>query len=186
MKLVALAAAGLWLTPGCSFLFLQRLPADYSEGDQVECTTSPAAPVADTVLTLLHVASLVYLNESYKGSNADSLASLDFSWAIFLGASAIYGFYETHQCEKALRIQSTTYYPHARAPRGPAPYPIRPPIGGAAPPQSAEPLPASPASAAPAPPTTAPTPQQQDDDDPSARRRPRSNQGPMDAPRFGN
>lgn len=98
MRLVALAVAGLWLMPGCSLLFLKRVPADYSEGDHVKCTASRGLPGVDTFFALVPIAALAYSKNSTQGSNTNNQEVLALSWAIVFAGSAIYGFYETSQC----------------------------------------------------------------------------------------
>ena len=95
-----MAMAGLWLTAGCSWIFLQRVPADYSEGDPVKCTAKRGLPGLDTFFALVPIAALAYERNSDRGSNANNQEALDLSLAIVFAGSAIYGFYETSQCNQ--------------------------------------------------------------------------------------
>ncbi|HLK94096.1 MAG TPA: hypothetical protein VKZ18_29655 [Polyangia bacterium] len=155
---------------GCSWLFVQPLPPSYEPGDPVSCTSNVAAPVIDSIFTVLDTLELVTVggNDNVQNKNAVILgATLGI---IVWGASAIYGYRHTTECSEAQSdaVRSYRPYRHVRAPApGYQPPPPRPrlappgpPAPPAPPPEEAAP-PVEPSVEVPAAP---PAPQQQDNE----------------------
>lgn len=92
--------------PGCSFLFMDRVPDDYAERSDFTCTTNRAAPGMD-VLAGVTFASLGLLWLSFSRAfdtedhNAE-IALIFFSPAAITGASAVVGFSQAGDCEHAI------------------------------------------------------------------------------------
>src|SRR3954471_8739765 len=76
---------------GCSWIFVQPLPPRHESGDRTACTTNRAAPVIDTILTLTHVTSAIYVagqdNVTNKGPAVTAGLLVGAMWL----SSAIYG-----------------------------------------------------------------------------------------------
>jgi hypothetical protein len=134
----------------------------------MECTTSPAAPLIDSILVATNVGSAAYVEGQNNVKNKAESVALGLGVATFWLTSAIYGFYFTRECAMLKEeAQAVPYYLRTvRTRRGP-PYPPRPlpPVGSAPPGDSS---PAAPSSPPPAN-TTPATRQQLDDDDPDDR-----------------
>ncbi len=175
-----LALQGGMPSAGCSYLFV-RPPRDTELGSRViECTTSPAAPLIDSILVATNVGSAVYVEGQNNVKNKAEAVSFGLGVATFWLSSAIYGFYFTRECAVLKEeAQAGPYYLRpVRTRRGP-PYPPRPvpPVGGSAPPGDSSP--AAPSSPPPAN-TTPATRQQLDDDEPDDRSAPPSTSHPKD------
>ncbi|MGC4093888.1 MAG: hypothetical protein QM756_39480 [Polyangiaceae bacterium] len=99
---------------GCSFVFVdgppQHAPAYAGSAPREKlCTTSRLAPIVDTTLGALEMAragvALASSAETYRK------AGFDRSWELGLGlgfaalfwSSAVYGFVQTHECERYYR-----------------------------------------------------------------------------------
>jgi hypothetical protein len=161
---------------GCSWIFVNSLPADYQRGDRVDCTTSVAAPVADTLLAGSSVAGVLLIAGTSNGKSTPATNALVTSALVWTGiyiGSAIHGYRATSACREVMEDDDDApRYPHPRVQVRPLPPP---------PAQSPGAGPAGQPPSAPAPPA-----QQQDDDDPSGRaRKPAPLQPKPDAPRFG-
>jgi hypothetical protein len=138
---------------GCSWIFVKAVPEDYGRGDRLECTTSPAAPIADTALAASNIAGVLYVagtvgDKATPAQNA--IVTTALVWTIVYVSSAIHGYRATAACRQAVAEDER---PRARlfpAPRAAPPGPV----------------PAASPSAAPA------AGQQMDDDDPSRRPKP--------------
>lgn len=150
--LAVLATATLG-SAGCSWLFVKPLPPDYQAGDRVDCTTSPAAPIADTLLAASNIAGVLYItgtagNKPTPTQNA--LVTSALVWTIVDITSAVHGYRATAACRAALDDDER---PRRRL--VPLPHPLAPPSPRAVPTE----------------PEVAPAPadrhQQTDDDDPN-------------------
>jgi hypothetical protein len=192
LGIVALAG-----TSGCSWIFVQPLPAEHGYRDGYQsCTTSRVAPAFDTIFTLTNLASALYVASENNVSNKGEAVTLGVSVAVIWALSAGYGFSHTAECEAAQEDAEGGYRPppHLRAP--PRYYPQPPPRVVAPPPPTA-PQEATPPSQDAAPSPRQVAPQQKDDDDPgthsspepsSTSPSPRTPKKPgerLDAPRFG-
>jgi hypothetical protein len=188
MKTSLLFPLALWLacgsSSGCSWIFVQPLPAHYERSDSVNCTTNRAAPILDTIFTLTNVVSAVYVAGQDNVTNKGTAVGLGLAVAGLWLSSAIYGYSKTSECEAAMEDD-------APAPRYRRPVVQRPIVPPAAPPENWAPsVTVSPDAApplAPAPPTS-PGPAQQYDQDDLGAPPPPKHQAPepkLDAPRFG-
>ncbi len=171
---------------GCSWLFTQPLPEQYSRYELPTCSTNRLPPVLDTIFTVTNTASAIYVASRPNVANKESAVTLGLSVALLWGFSASYGYRHTAECEDA---QQGRFRPVWRAPPpGAASYGSprpRPATSPAPAPPSGVPVqnPAPPSGApiqTPAPPAP-PAPQQQDDDDPDTRR-PRQPRQPTPPP----
>jgi hypothetical protein len=162
---------------GCSYIFVTGKPANAESlppSEPVECSTSKAAPVLDTVFGSLEIARTAYaLSRSdgdYSGQPLSRGADIGFGvgFVALFASSAIYGYLKTSPCADAKaqheRARQQYLEPEPPAPPGPM-KPLAPavrvsPLQSAAPAPSAEPAapPAPPAAAFPAARTDAPAP----------------------------
>jgi hypothetical protein len=88
---------------GCSWIFVTPPPADAGRGERVECTTSPAAPVVDTLLAASNVAGALYIagtvgNKATPTQNA--LVTTGLVWAIVYTTAAVHGYRATAACRE--------------------------------------------------------------------------------------
>lgn len=192
-RLLALVVSLLcWSSSGCSWLFVQPLPANYERGDDVNCTTNRAAPVIDTLLTLSNVGSAVYVAGQDNVTNKGTAVTAGLLVGALWFSSAIYGYSKTADCAAAMEDDAPPpryRRPMTRRPVAPPNYapPSSPPPDGWSPsvtvqPPAAPPAPAQTGSGSPV--------QQQDGDDPEAAPppAPKPRTPPptkLDAPRFG-
>jgi len=91
----------LLLLPGCSWLFVDRLPEDHHSHRDYDCTTSRTAPVVDTILTATNVASAIYVASLDNVKNKGPAVMLGLSVAAIWASSAVSGFHATSQCREA-------------------------------------------------------------------------------------
>ncbi|MFL5308633.1 MAG: hypothetical protein ACJ8F1_25695 [Polyangia bacterium] len=142
MRVIALLAAALPVT-GCSFVFVQPPHDDEVRHSAGSCTSSPIAPVLDSVLTLTNLASAVYVATEKNASNRDAAVVLGVSFAALWLSSAIYGFYETSRCSELVSEEAADPFfgpvpsrrpvyrgpggPEFVAPPPPVPAPVPPP-----------------------------------------------------------
>jgi hypothetical protein len=97
-RVIPLMVALLSPTAGCSFIFVQPLQeGSYSRG-HIPCTTSRAAPVLDTLLTLTNVGSVVYVAGNNASDKTPAIA-LGLGVAALWAISAGYGYVNTGECE---------------------------------------------------------------------------------------
>lgn len=168
---------------GCSFLFVQPPKDDYpARGYTMNCTTSPVAPVFDTIFTLTNLLSAGYVAQEDNVTNKGTAVTAGLLVAGAWLSSAIYGYYNTSRCSELMNEDDSPPY------RRPVHYQPRPtwrpaPVAAPPPPPPASAPAAEPAVAAPAQPRVQ---QQQDDDDGSpARRQPDSDDPTTGQPRTG-
>jgi hypothetical protein len=88
----------LLLLPGCSWLFVDRLPEDRHSHRDYDCTTSRTAPVVDTILTATNVASAIYVANQDNVKNKGPAVMLGLSVAAIWASSAVYGYRATSEC----------------------------------------------------------------------------------------
>ncbi len=190
--LVATIAA-LAMTAGCSWIFVQPLPADHRGFSVANCTSSRTAPVLDTLFATTNVLSAIYVATENNVTNKGTAVGLGLGVATLWALSAGYGYSHTSECEDAQEEDGRSYHPlpHVRArPQAPPPYAAPQPAPAPyAPPEPPPGVPSTPAQ---------PEVQQSDSDEPPARPaadpdvplpdRPRPKKSPerLDAPRFGN
>jgi hypothetical protein len=154
---------------GCSFLFTTKTPDNPERippTTPLQCTTTRAAPIVDTVIAGLEgVRTVIALNakeSDYTGSTLNRSSDIGFGVGLtaLFAASAIYGYAVTGGCDAAKRAHDAppTYAPY---PYPPGPYAYPPPPPGYPPPPAAYPPgapPPYPPGAYPAPPGAAPPP----------------------------
>jgi hypothetical protein len=126
---------------GCSFLFTTKAP-DHPErippAVPIQCTTTRAAPIVDTVIAGLEVvrtAIAVSAKDSdYTGSTLDRSTDigLGVGFTALFAASAIYGYAVTSGCDAAKQGHEAPYPPPGYPPYPPYAYP--PPPAGYPPP----------------------------------------------------
>jgi hypothetical protein len=172
VPVVVLSVALALGSGGCSWLFVQPLPPNYQNGDPANCTSNVAAPVIDTIFTVLDTVELIAVGGNSNVQNKDSVLLGATLGIIIWGSSAIYGYRHTSECSDAQADQQSSYRyrPYRRAP--PPAYAPQPPPRQWAPPGPPPPPPAAPEEAAPpAPSVTVPgapaAPQQRDEDGPN-------------------
>jgi hypothetical protein len=155
---------------GCSYLFVQPLAPNYQSGDPVTCTSNVAAPVVDTIFTVLDTVELVGAGSNSNVQNRSAVLTGATLGIILWGTSAIYGYRHTSECSEAQNDTQGSYRPYRRRAPPPAWAPPAPPRQPS-PPPPAPPGPApDEAAPAPAPSVTVPSapaaPQQRDEDGP--------------------
>jgi hypothetical protein len=173
VPVVVLSVALALGSGGCSWIFVQPLPPTYERGDPaINCTSNVAAPVIDTIFTVLDTVELIAVGgSSSTAANKDSVLLGATLGIIIWGSSAIYGYRHTSECSDAQADAQSSYRyrPYRRAPP-PAYAPQPPPRRWVPPPPPSPPPPAAPEEAAP-PSVTVPggpaAPQQRDDDGPN-------------------
>jgi len=109
----SLALGSPTLISGCSIFFVRGVdkeaPGRYAPGN---CTTSRAAPIVDTILTVPPAAALYSLTQlKDTGVVRDSVIVTDIALAVLFGVSAIYGYATVATCRQ-LRSQVVSPYQH--------------------------------------------------------------------------
>jgi hypothetical protein len=100
------------LNAGCSFLFLSTTPDDHAAMDTVDCTSSRVAPVLDTIGASYQVVRTGFAlsadNSDYRDYPISREADIAFGvgFTTLVGASMIYGYMETAECERAKEAAS--------------------------------------------------------------------------------
>jgi hypothetical protein len=110
LKSVVIACLGASCSFGCSLLFVTSPPATVEKlppSEPVQCTSSKAAPVIDTLIAGYQVFRTGYAlsrsNSDYKGAPIDRNADIGIGVglaALFI-ASSIYGYSVTSECAEA-------------------------------------------------------------------------------------
>ncbi len=100
-----LLGCALACEPGCSVVFVAGPPANHAELAHVECTTSRALPIVDTVIAGLYaVAGASSVADHSPGESSPAYRSVPmFGMAAAAGASAVYGYARTSDCRAARR-----------------------------------------------------------------------------------
>jgi hypothetical protein len=191
-KLIVTGLLALSMCGGCSYIFVQPPKDDDLHARGVlTCTTTPIAPVVDSVFTLTNLLSVFYVaNENNVTDKGTPMAAGLAVAAIWL-SSAIYGYYNTSQCADLAReddpgpYHRPVHYQHAVFRPPPAPPPVVPAPAG-----EPEAAPSHPSVQQQEDDDDAPRPRQQpDDNDPamgSGRRHPSASPRLDLTPRFGN
>lgn len=164
VSLLALSLAALVTSPGCSYVFVTPPHDTYGGRAAGNCTTSRAAPFVDTIFVGTNLVTALYVASEDNVANKGTSVGLGLSVAAFWLSSAIYGYYNTSQCEELLSEDARPFYhpPPVRRPAWQPPPPVSPPPPAA--PQALPPpdwarTPQQPAPAAvPAPGAAAPPP----------------------------
>jgi hypothetical protein len=169
---LALCAALLTVSGGCSFAFVDGPPANHRKLPFFSCTSSNTLPIVDLVVGgALAASSAGMLDDSNSGTENTTAIAVAVGEAALFAASAVYGFSKTSACKEAnaelmARLPPTPSYhpgfaPGHHSPPQPAydPWLYPAPNSFAAPPQppTAMPPPYAPPPGAP-PPAVAPAP----------------------------
>ena len=106
MPLVVALAAVCPVSAGCSFIFMKAAPPNHAQLPYVECTSSRAAPVIDTIVAVIYAGTAVgqLVSIASGGVQSRSAAVLGGSLAIatVTGASALKGLSSAGECEAAI------------------------------------------------------------------------------------
>ena len=86
---------------GCSWIFVDPLPASYAPGDHAHCTTDRTAPVVDTLFTITNLASTAYVASEDTVANKGTVVGVGVAAAGLWFASALYGYVHTSDCVAA-------------------------------------------------------------------------------------
>ena len=98
----AVALAALGVAPGCSYLFVDGPPPGHEQMQYFDCTTSRAAPIADTVFAALYgLSALAPAAESGLREDQGLVIAALAGVALFEAGSAAHGFGRTSKCEAA-------------------------------------------------------------------------------------
>jgi hypothetical protein len=155
---------------GCSWVFVEPLPDRHVSGDFADCTTSPAAPVIDTLFALTNLGSAIYVGGQDSPNKGAAMTAGALFGALWL-SSAVYGYFKTSDCRDAQADYEDRPRAHPLPRARPVGYPPGPTGGGRS---------------APVPPSAPATPgQQEDDDEPERRRAPQQPAGTPNLPSKG-
>jgi hypothetical protein len=120
-RLAVLVLAGLFLAPGCSWIFTQPLsgvrfgdPDSPSDPRVLNCSTNLAPPVFDTVFTLTNLASAIYVATDDNATNQGTAVGLGLAVAALWASSAYYGYFHTSECKEAIGDDDFTDMTRAR------------------------------------------------------------------------
>jgi hypothetical protein len=172
IALLGLAALG-GVNAGCSFIFMESLPADHAKQSYFDCTSTYGLAVADGFIGMSGVigagSTLAQSKQEFAdkngGASRNAAAAVDIVLAGLLAGSAAYGVVQATRCDRAKEeLKARIFAPALRPP----PPPSLLPVPGAAPPAPPPPTPsvpglslpppASPVSPAPTPPPSVPAP----------------------------
>lgn len=159
-------------TTGCSFAFVSGPPAAHRQMPYFECSSSRAAPILDTIWTVLQLGNLAVLASQSDAEFEDNFApndppfsrktnmGLNAAFAALGAAGAYYGYTKTSECRAAkneliMRMGNNgmqpqqpgygTWPPGPPAPApAPAPQPAPEPAPSPEPAPAPEPMPAPP------------------------------------------
>ena len=100
-----LLGGALACEPGCSVVFVDGPPANHPELAHVECTTSRALPIVDTVIAGAYgLAGASTATERAPGGPSPAYRSVPMlAMAAAVGASAVHGYAKTTDCRAARR-----------------------------------------------------------------------------------
>ncbi len=88
---------------GCSFLFVQAPHEERGYRGVMGCTTTPVAPIIDTIFTLTNIASTAYVASEDNVTNKGTAVSVGLAVAALWLSSAMYGYYNTNRCTELQR-----------------------------------------------------------------------------------
>jgi hypothetical protein len=100
------AMIGMLLSCGCSWIFVERAPANHQQMAAFDCTSNVAAPVLDALwggLNLVGGLTAARGSDSTWNGPADRGTTMvvGLGWAAISAASAAYGFVHTNACRQA-------------------------------------------------------------------------------------
>jgi hypothetical protein len=159
---LALGTANL----GCSFIFVEGVPADHAKLAYFDCTSTYGLSVADGVIALggaLGAASALSKSkqeyaDNNGGANRNAAAGIDIAIAGLLAGSAVYGVVQATRCDRAKdELRARIFATPLRPPAPPPPaFQFPPPQPPAMPAPPLQPQPPAPPPAFPAAPEQAP------------------------------
>jgi hypothetical protein len=97
----------LLLLPGCSWIFVDRLPENHGSRREYDCTTNRTAPVVDTILTATNLGSSLYVAGQDNVKNKEAAVTLGLAVAVAWASSAVYGYRATSECREAKEDEGT-------------------------------------------------------------------------------
>jgi hypothetical protein len=169
---VLLWAASLGgVNAGCSFIFMEGLPADHAKSAYFDCTSTYGLAVADGVVGLSGVIgagttlsqSRQEFSDKNNGASRNAAAGVDIALATVLAGSAAYGVVQATRCDRAKEeLKARIFAPPLHPPTPPSLFPgtaptFQPPPTPSLPGLPLPPPPISPSPPAiPAPPVPAP------------------------------
>jgi hypothetical protein len=178
IALLWLASLG-GLNAGCSFIFMESLPADHAKQSYFDCTSTYGLAVADGFVGMTGVIGAgTTLSQSKQefadknnGASRNAAAGVDIALAGILAGSAAYGVVQATRCDRAKEaLKARIFAAPLRPPVPPSLLPVPEPAPPAQPPPTLSvpgvsfppPSPAlpapGPATPAPVPPTSIPAP----------------------------
>ncbi len=120
-RALVVAIGALAMTGGCSWIFVQPLPADHRSFSVANCTSNRAPPVLDTLFATTNVISALYVGTEDNVSNKGLAVGVGLGVAVLWALSAGYGYTHTSECEEAQEEDGRGYRPPPRvgAKKGP-------------------------------------------------------------------
>src|SRR2546426_1812540 len=100
------AMIGMLLSCGCSWIFIERAPANHQQMAAFDCTSNVAAPVLDAIWGGLNLVGGLSAaggsDRSWNGpADRGTTMVVGLGWAAISAASAAYGFVHTNACRQA-------------------------------------------------------------------------------------
>jgi hypothetical protein len=86
---------------GCSWIFVEPLPASYEPGDHAHCTTNRTAPIVDSIFTTTNLAATAYVASEDNVANKGTVVAVVLAAAGLWFGSALYGYLHTSDCAAA-------------------------------------------------------------------------------------
>ena len=117
------------LNAGCSFIFMEGLPADHAKSAYFDCTSTYGLAVADGVVGLSGVIGAgTTLSQSKQefadknnGASRNAAAGVDIALATVLAGSAAYGVVQATRCDRAKEeLKARIFAPPLRPPSPPS------------------------------------------------------------------
>ena len=88
---------------GCSFVLVDPPKDDLPTRTTIDCTTSPLAPVIDSLLTLTNFATAGYVATQDNVANKGAAVGVGIAAGALWLSSAIYGYYNVSRCAELIR-----------------------------------------------------------------------------------
>lgn len=105
------AIAALAMTGGCSWIFVQPLPAEHRSFSVANCTSNRAPPVLDTLFATTNVLAALYVGTEDNVTNKGTAVGVGLGVALLWALSAGYGYAHTSECEEAQEEDGRGYRP---------------------------------------------------------------------------
>lgn len=157
ISLLSVAVCG-GVNAGCSFIFMESLPADHAKQPYFDCTSTYGLAVADGFIGMSGVigagTALAQSKQEFAdkngGASRNAAAGVDIALAAVLAGSAAYGIVQATRCNRAKEaLKARIFAPTLRPP----PPPILLPVPGATPPPLPPPALSVPGVSLPPPPS---------------------------------